>query len=93
MTFSGGEGYCAPKHAVLGHAGSLEESGREQPIKVTNICPGHVNTDRVAALNLDGSKRMQPNDIARTGRLVLEFPEASCLAAVVVRPMQSPAKP
>jgi 3-oxoacyl-[acyl-carrier protein] reductase len=91
-TFSGGEGYCASKHAVLGYAGSLYESVRERNIKVASICPGYVNTDMVASPNLEGSKMIQPEDIAQTVRFVLEFPDTGCPTEIVVRPMQSPYK-
>lgn len=89
-TFSGGEGYCASKHAVLGFAGSLYESVREHNIKVTTLCPGFVNTDMVAPFGLIAEKMIQPEDIARTVRFVLEFPDTGCPTEIVIRPLQSP---
>jgi 3-oxoacyl-[acyl-carrier protein] reductase len=42
--FTGGTGYAASKHAVMGFADSLWREVRSHNIRVTSICPGSVDT-------------------------------------------------
>ncbi|MGG3572998.1 SDR family oxidoreductase [Bacillus gobiensis] len=37
--------YCASKHAVVGLSSSLRYEGADLGVKVSTICPGHVQTD------------------------------------------------
>lgn len=90
MSFAGGGGYCATKHAVVGFSHSVFEDVREKGIKVCAICPGYVNTPMVEGRGLDLAKTIQPEDIARTVRFVLEFPETGCPTEILVRPQRSP---
>lgn len=45
MPQPGNTPYCASKHAVVGLSQSLRYEGADVGVKVSTICPGHVQTD------------------------------------------------
>lgn len=45
MPQPGNAPYCASKHAVVGLSQSLRYEGADVGVKVSTICPGHVQTD------------------------------------------------
>ncbi|EFU40553.1 short-chain dehydrogenase/reductase SDR [Paenibacillus vortex V453] len=45
MPQPGNTPYCASKHAVVGFSQSLRYEGVDLGVKVSTICPGHVQTD------------------------------------------------
>jgi NAD(P)-dependent dehydrogenase (short-subunit alcohol dehydrogenase family) len=91
MSFGGAAVYAASKHALVGFTGSLYEDVREAGIKVCAICPGFVNTG-MASRNpdLDPSRMIQPEDVARAVLFVACFPETGCPTEIVIRPQRSP---
>jgi NADP-dependent 3-hydroxy acid dehydrogenase YdfG len=92
ITYKGGEIYTATKHALKAYSNCLFESVREKGIKVSCIFPGYVNTDLGRGENLDETKMIQPEDIAKTVEWILDIPITSCPTEVTIRPQFSPYK-
>jgi NADP-dependent 3-hydroxy acid dehydrogenase YdfG len=91
VTYSGGAGYCASKHGLLGFTGALFEDVRERGIKVCAVCPGFVRTDMVGeGRNLDPSKMIQPEDVAEAVLFVAKFPGTACPTELTLRPQRTP---
>jgi len=84
--------YVASKYGVVGFTGSLFEDVRERGIKVCAIEPGFVNTPLVADKDLESSKMIQPEDVAKTVLFVLKFPENTCPVEICIEPQRSPYK-
>lgn len=91
--YAGGANYCAAKHGLLGFAGALFEDCRERGIKVCSILPGVINTDMHAKDPLmDKAKMIQPEDVARAARFVLDFPANACPTEISLQPQRAPKK-
>ena len=86
MTFAGGGIYSATKHAVHAFSGCLFDDLRNQGLKVSSIYPGFVDTGMTAGVEGDRSHMIQPDDVARTVRFILEFPTNACPTEIVIRP-------
>jgi len=82
--------YNASKFGVVGFSGALFDDVREKNIKVCDICPGWVRTDMASSAGLDGSKMIQPQDIADTVKFVLNFSDEGCPTEIIIRPQQTP---
>ena len=90
-SYQGGTLYVPGKHGLLGFSNSLFEDLREEGIKVTAIMPGYVNTPMHANdTHLDPQKMIQPADISRAVRFVLEFTETACPTEITIYPQRSP---
>jgi NADP-dependent 3-hydroxy acid dehydrogenase YdfG len=88
-----GNVYCATKHAVDAISKSMRLDLLEDEIKVTNICPGMVNTefsevrlkDKSAADKVyEGFEELQADDIAQCIEFALELPQHICINDLVV---------
>jgi acetoacetyl-CoA reductase len=82
--------YAATKHALNGFSGCLFEDVREHGVKVSTIMPGFVATDMTAALGKDGTRMIQPDDIAEAVVFVLSASPACCPTEIVIRPQRQP---
>ena len=54
--YEGGAGYCGAKAAERMIAGSLRLELFDQPVRVTEICPGMVQTDEFSLTRFDGDR-------------------------------------
>lgn len=91
LTSGNAAAYCASKHGVVGFSGALFEDVRDRNIKVCCICPGFVNTPMVNHIrNLDPSKMIQVEDVAKTVLFVLSFPNTGCPTEIILRPQLNP---
>ena len=83
-TYPGGAGYTASKHAVRAITRTLRQELVGQPVRVTEISPGHVNTE-FALVRFD----QDPEKAAQTykGFTPLSAEDvADCIAWAVTRP-------
>ena len=68
--------YSAVKHGVVGLTRALAEAGAEDGILVNAVCPGPVNTTRMARLlpHVDRSAWLKPEDVAEAVLLAVTSP-------------------
>lgn len=83
---SAGSGlYAMSKFALVGLTHALRQSGRENGVRATAICPSFVATDMgKTASGTDGSDKTRPEDIARITRMVLELPTSASVAEIPI---------
>jgi 3-oxoacyl-[acyl-carrier protein] reductase len=89
--FAGGSAYNASKFALNGFAEAMMLDHRYDGIRVSNICPGSVDTDFQPGRE-PSAWRTQPEDIAEIVLTVLRLPERTMMSYVEVRPSQPPRK-
>ncbi len=75
MPQPGNTPYCASKHAVVGLSQSLRYEGADVGVKVSTICPGHVQTDiykNMTVANVPNEKVVEslPSGAMRTSAAV-----------------------
>jgi len=86
-----GAAYSASKFGLIGFTQSLYEEVREHGIKVAVILPGFVDTPLIPPnRQLDRSRMIQADDIARTILIVLTSPATCCPVEITVRPQKTP---
>src|SRR5215813_7162793 len=86
-----GAAYSASKFGLIGFTQSLFEEVREYGIKVAVILPGFVDTPLIPPnRQLDRSKMIQAEDVARTVHYVLTSPATACPVEITIRPQRSP---
>jgi NADP-dependent 3-hydroxy acid dehydrogenase YdfG len=83
-TYPGGAGYTASKHAVRAITRTLRQEVVGQPVRVTEISPGHVNTEfALVRFDQDAKKAAQTYE----GFTPLSAEDvADCIAWAVTRP-------
>jgi 3-oxoacyl-[acyl-carrier protein] reductase len=87
-TFTGGAGYAATKHAVLGFSRCLMLEERQHGIRVITICPGSVSTS-FSSKEKDEQKdkrKIQPEDIASTIIHAIQMPQRAMISEIDIRP-------
>jgi NAD(P)-dependent dehydrogenase (short-subunit alcohol dehydrogenase family) len=84
--FAGSGGYCASKFGLLGLNESLYRELTPQGIKVTALCPAWVNTNMAqeAGTPLQYEEMIQPDDLFKTIRWLLELSPGACVKEVVI---------
>lgn len=84
--FAGSGGYCASKFGLLGLNESLYRELTPQGIKVTALCPAWVNTNMAqkAGTPLQLEEMIQPDDLDKTIRWLLELSPGACVKEVVI---------
>ena len=89
--FAGSGSYCASKFALTGLNESLYRELVPLGIKVTALCPGWVNTQMAEKANIDLplDKMIQPADIARTVKYLMELSVHACVKEIVLECAQS----
>jgi 3-oxoacyl-[acyl-carrier protein] reductase len=86
-----GAAYSASKFGLIGFTQSLYEEVREYGIKVAVVLPGFVDTPLIPPnRQLDRSKMIQADDVARTVMFVLTSPATCCPVEITVRPQRTP---
>jgi len=86
-----GAAYSASKFGLVGFTQSLYEEVREHGVKVSVILPGFVDTPLIPPnRQLDRSKMIQADDVARAVLYVLTSPPTSCPVEITIRPQRSP---
>ena len=84
--------YTASKWGMLGFAHALFDELKEYGLKVSTICPGYVDTQqhhRDKMLNLNPSNMIQPQDVAKAVRCIMEFPVTACPTEIQIRPQKN----
>ncbi len=79
-------GYAMTKFAVTALSHATKRAGWEDGIRVTNVCPGFVDTEMplVLAPDLDGSTVIQPEDLAHLVSAVMRLPNTAAVAQLNV---------
>lgn len=84
-------GYAASKFGLIGFTQSLYEEVRENGIKVAVILPGFVDTPLIPETRqLDRSKMIRAEDIARAVKFVLTSSTTCCPVEITIRPQKTP---
>ncbi|WP_119342761.1 SDR family NAD(P)-dependent oxidoreductase [Facilibium subflavum] len=65
-------GYAASKFAVIGFNQALRQELAPYNVKVTAICPGMIDTDMTAQMNVDNNKKMTTRDITNAVDFLLK---------------------
>jgi 3-oxoacyl-[acyl-carrier protein] reductase len=89
-TFANGAVYCASKWGLLGLSGCMAEDLRSHGIRVSAICPGSVHTEFSPHAGKDGSKMLQPDDVAHAVAALVTQAPGSFISEVQMRPTQKP---
>lgn len=89
-TFAGGGIYCASKWGLMGLSGCMAEDLREHGIRVSVICPGSVATEFSSRGRKDGSKVLQPEDVAHAVETIVTQRLGSFISEMHVRPVRKP---
>lgn len=94
LTGKAGEAaYAAAKFGVRGFTQSLFDEVHEYGIKVSNICPGHVDTTMIPFnRRLDRDKMLRPEDVAEAVYNILTSPARVCPLEIVLQPQYDPLK-
>jgi 3-oxoacyl-[acyl-carrier protein] reductase len=87
--FTGGGGYAATKHAVLGFSRCLMLEERGNGVRVLAICPGSVRTDffdsnSVPKSRLDGM--LSSEDVAESVIHMVRLPQRAMVSEIDIRP-------
>ncbi len=84
--YAGSGGYCASKFGMLGLNESLYHELTPKGIKVTALCPGWVNTQMAfdAGTPLKAEEMIQPEDLFKTIRWLLELSPVACVKEVEI---------
>jgi 3-oxoacyl-[acyl-carrier protein] reductase len=88
--FANGAIYCASKWGLMGLTGCMAEDLRPHGIRVSAICPGSVNTEFSPHAGKDGSKMLQPDDVAHAVATLVTQAPGSFISEVHIRPTQKP---
>ncbi|MEM8587158.1 MAG: SDR family NAD(P)-dependent oxidoreductase [Pseudomonadota bacterium] len=84
-------GYAMSKFAVVALTDSARQTGWSDGVRATAICPGYVNTDMVAEVQIPAKADMiQPDEIARVVKMVIEMPNNASIARVPINCRNEP---
>ena len=81
--------YSATKHSVQAMIGCLREELNGTNVKASTINPGSVATPWFKGRNVDTSRMLSPEDVARTVRYIVDQPETSNIDHVLLKPGRS----
>ena len=89
--FAGSGAYSASKFALVGLNESLYRELVPQGINVTALCPGWVNTKMAfdAGTPLPAEEMIEPEDLFKTIKWLLEISPAACVKEVVIESKKS----
>lgn len=85
-TNAGASVYCATKHALQGLVGGLRNDLTGTNVKASTINPGGVNTPWFDGRDVDRSKMLSAEDVAKATRLVIEQSDTSNIDAILLSP-------
>ncbi len=81
--------YCATKFAVSGFSAALLEEVRKYNIKVSNICPGMVDTEIHGGKHQEKRPRMlRADDVVEACFLAASTSETCTVSEILIRPRQ-----
>ncbi len=87
--FTGGGGYAATKHAVLGFSRCLMLEERDHGVRVLAICPGSVRTDFFDSDSVPKSRldrMLAPDDVAESMVHMIRLPQRAMVSEIDIRP-------
>ena len=80
-----GGGYAMSKFALTAMSHALRHECWESGVRVTNLCPGFVNTDMVKEIaTIDQSEMIQVEDLASTVEHLLDLPKTMSISDLTV---------
>jgi NAD(P)-dependent dehydrogenase (short-subunit alcohol dehydrogenase family) len=79
-------GYSMSKFAMTALSHATKRAGWDDGVRVTNVCPGYVDTDMPLMLDpdLDGSTTIQPGDLAELVSTVMRLPNTAAVSQLNV---------
>lgn len=84
-------GYGASKFAALALTHAIRQTGWDDGVRATAICPGLVDTDMVSAVNTPaGEYKISPEAIAATTAYALSLPNDASVAEILVNSRLEP---
>ncbi len=86
VTYEGGGGYTAAKHAATAVVETLRLELNGRPIRVTEVAPGLVRTDEFALVRMRGDQARADAVYAGVDEPLTADDIADCIAFVVTRP-------
>lgn len=81
-----GSVYAATKHAVQAMVWCLREELKGTMVKAATINPGSVSTPWFAGRDVDRSKMLSAEDVAKTARLIIDQTETSNIDHILLMP-------
>ena len=85
-----GAAYAASKWGLNGLSYSVAEELRAHNIRVSVICPGSTNTEFSMHIGKDGSKMLQPADVAHAVAMLVTQAPQSFVSEILLRPTMKP---
>jgi 3-oxoacyl-[acyl-carrier protein] reductase len=85
-----GTAYAASKWGLNGLTYSVAEELREHGIRVSVVAPGSVNTAFGGGGASDGSRKIQPDDVANVVAMLVTQAPQSFVSEVLLRPTRKP---
>jgi len=80
--------YAMSKHAALALTHGIRQTGWDDGIRATAICPGFVDTDMARAItDYPAGDMTRPEDVARMVHLALDMPNTASMAEMAVNCM------
>lgn len=84
-------GYGASKFAALALTHAIRQTGWDDGVRATAICPGLVDTDMVSHVTTPEREfKIQPEAIAATAAYALSLPNDACVAEILVNSRLEP---
>ena len=78
-------GYSASKHAAIALTGAIRQSGWEDGVRATSVCPGMVDTRMVEHVAVpEGQFKIEPEAIAESVAYALSLPNNASVAELLV---------
>lgn len=78
-------GYSASKHAAIALTSAIRQSGWDDGVRATSICPGMVDTRMVEHVSVpEGQFKIEPEAIAESVAYALSLPNNASVAEVLV---------
>ncbi len=86
--FVGSGAYSASKFGMVGLSEALYRELNPLGIRVTALCPGWVNTEMAfdAGTPLEGKQMIQPDDLFKTIKWLLDLSPGACVKEVILEP-------
>ena len=76
--------YCASKFALVGYSTALDKELAKDGIKATAVCPSWVHTRLASGSPLEAHQMIQPDDIAKSVRYLLNLSPAARVRELVI---------
>lgn len=86
--YSGGAGYCAAKHGLLGLARVVREETKEAGLRVVSVIPGATRTASWDGTDLPDSRFINPDDVARSVLAAHELSDRAVVEELLIRPQK-----